>query len=283
MVAVGSDCFNINTMSMENEIKIMSAKKGVNKKSKSETGHIINVLNLDVLTTKCMTMGAEYDPANPALTIGSLTALAAESKNMMVNVGSNEMLYNNAVSTRSVELDKLKSLATQVLNSFKISKPSKYRIEKAKSINNRIQGKRVTKLNPVEPLKEDDKITKNISSAQQSINRLIFNFRKLIDAVGSEAKYIPNEKYLQVSALNLYISNLDALNTDVMTLNANLESMRIMRNKLLYAPEKGLVDVAQDVKGYVKSAFKPNSPQFKNVSKVKFVKLIVKKKKSKKS
>jgi hypothetical protein len=42
------------------------------------------------------------------------------------------------------------------------------------------------------------------------------------------------------------------------------------RNSILYASVSGLVDVALDVKKYVKSVYGASSPQYKQVSKIEF-------------
>ena len=48
--------------------------------------------------------------------------------------------------------------------------------------------------------------------------------------------------------------------------------MRIARDKVLYAEGTGLCDIALDIKNYVKSVFGATSPQFKQVSEVRFTK-----------
>ena len=47
-------------------------------------------------------------------------------------------------------------------------------------------------------------------------------------------------------------------------------TLRISRNNLLYKENTGLYDVALDVKNYIKSVFGATSPQYKQVSKIKF-------------
>jgi hypothetical protein len=44
------------------------------------------------------------------------------------------------------------------------------------------------------------------------------------------------------------------------------------RDQLLYGEETGMVDVAMDVKNYVKSVFGAISPQYKQVSRLRFTK-----------
>ena len=51
---------------------------------------------------------------------------------------------------------------------------------------------------------------------------------------------------------------------------AELNNKFIERNEILYADGSGLYSIAQNVKKYVKSAYGANSPEFSNVSKIKF-------------
>jgi hypothetical protein len=52
--------------------------------------------------------------------------------------------------------------------------------------------------------------------------------------------------------------------------NTVVSNARIARDKALYAETTGVLDVAQDVKQYVKSLFGATSPQYKQVSGLKF-------------
>ncbi len=91
--------------------------------------------------------------------------------------------------------------------------------------------------------------------------------------VGTEPTYAPNETELQISTLQANLGNLKATNTAVVNAYTNFSNARITRNSILYAPTSGLVDIASDVKKYVKSVFGATSPQFKQVSKLEFRKV----------
>lgn len=47
---------------------------------------------------------------------------------------------------------------------------------------------------------------------------------------------------------------------------------RITRDTILYSDDTGLIDIASDVKKYVKAIFGASSPQFKQISGIKFKK-----------
>lgn len=62
-----------------------------------------------------------------------------------------------------------------------------------------------------------------------------------------------------------------ALNNNAVTAGIRLSNARIARNEMMYKPLTGLVDTAYDIKIYIKSIFGATSPQYKQVSKLKFV------------
>lgn len=66
-------------------------------------------------------------------------------------------------------------------------------------------------------------------------------------------------------------SDLRTKNTAVITAEARLKSARIYRDNMLYKPFTGIVDTVADAKAYIKSVFGTSSPQFKQVSRLRFI------------
>ena len=148
-------------------------------------------------------------------------------------------------------------------------------IEDAKTINRKIQGSRKGGNNtptPSEPPNPDEPQPDGTSVSQQSYDSLIENFARLVDLVSSEPTYTPNEVELQVATLTALVTDLRAKNTAVINANTALSNARLSRNITLYKEKTGLVDVAGEVKKYVKSVFGATSPQYKQISKIKFTK-----------
>jgi hypothetical protein len=244
------------------------------KKSVSETGHFKNLVNMKILYQECLGLGINYDPSNAALTLSALANLITIAQTTMKNVSESKVLADNATNAKTIAAKPLKQLATRVFNTLVASGPSTYTIDDAKGLLNKIRGKRVSPLNPTEPVNPGDKIIKNISTSQQSLDRIIDNFTALIILAGAQPTYKPNETALKISTLNTLVNNITTLSHDVTTLNIKLQRDRFTRNDKLYANTTGVVDVSKAIKKYVKSVFLPTSPEFKNISKLKFVKLV---------
>ncbi len=242
--------------------------------STSETGHAKNVANLEDLISFCTGYGATYNPSKAAIKIAALTTLHTNAGNSISGVVTSKNAFDTATNARQAAFDPLKKLSTKIVNALDATDASDSMVKDAKTINNKIQGKRSGD-KPVKPATTggaDSEATedKTISVSQQSYDSLIENFAKLIDLVGSEPTYTPNETELQVSTLTTNLGNLKTTNTAVINAYTNYSNARITRDSILYATNSGLVDVALDVKKYVKSVFGATSPQFKQVSGLEF-------------
>ena len=88
--------------------------------------------------------------------------------------------------------------------------------------------------------------------------------------VSSVPSYTPNEADLSVASLTTFRNSLVAANNNVITSEVAYSNARISRDNLLYSKDTGLVEIALYVKNYVKSIFGATSPQYKQISGIKF-------------
>jgi hypothetical protein len=247
--------------------------------STSEIGHAKNVANFEDLISFCTGYGTAYNPTKNSIKIAAMNTLQTTSRNSLQTVKSTKTAFDNATNSREIAFENLKKLCTRVVNAMGATDATKQAVADAKTINNKIQGKRANnKKNPpiVPPA---DSTTPpapevlQISVSQQSYDSLIENFGKLIVSVTAEPLYIPNETDLKVTALNTLLTNLKTTNTAVINATPAYRSALISRNTLLYQPDLGLVDTAFEVKKYVKSVFGAKSQQYEEISGLQFKRL----------
>ncbi len=240
----------------------------------NETGHAKNVANFEDLISFCTGYGTTYNPSKVAIQISSLQALRTTAQNDLATLTNVQTAFINATNARQIAFNPLKPLVTRILNALSVTDAKKQMIEDAKTINRKLQGQRshskLTKADAGKVANEVIAEPKSISVSQQSYDSLMENFKKLIELVSSEPSYIPNEPELQIATLTAQAADLEAKNTAVIDATTNLSNARITRNKTLYNKDTGLVDIAGEVKKYVKSVFGATSPQYKQVSKIKF-------------
>jgi hypothetical protein len=239
----------------------------------SETGHAINVANLETLITSVTAFGASYDPSKTGLKIPALNGLLTAARGALNAVNIAQSAYSNAVDAREVAFDPFGKLITRVNNALKASDTTPQVDESAQTIFRKLQGKRASaKLSDEEKAaaEADGKEANQISVAQLSYDNKLENFDKLIMLLESTPLYAPNEEDLKVASLKALYTSLKTTNTEVLTTSIQLSNARINRNEILYKPITGLVDIASDTKTYLKSVFGATSPQYKQISKLKF-------------
>jgi hypothetical protein len=199
----------------------------------------------------------------------------------MQTVKTTGTTFENARNAREIALApaSLKKYSTRILNALEATDATKQTINDAKAINRKLQGKRADTTKPVTPATTNNSEVsataevKQISVSQQDYDSLIDNFAKLVVCLSAEPLYIPNETDLKVTGLNTSLTSYRTLNTAVINASVPYQNALIARDFALYQDNSGLVDIAMEVKKYVKSVFGATSPQYKQVSKLEFRKI----------
>lgn len=241
-----------------------------------ETGHAKNVANFENLISICTGYETSYNPSKAAIKLPALSILFTGANNSLTAINTVLPSYTNAINARAIVFDPLSKLITRVINALDSSDVPKQTVATAKTIARKIQGKRASKklppavANPATPAIESPK---NISASQMGFDNRIENLDKLIQLLSSQTGYTPNETDLQVTALSDLLADMKDKNTAAINALTPLSNARIARNYLLYATGTGLVDISVEVKKYVKSVFGGTSPQYKQVSGLKFTKV----------
>ena len=236
--------------------------------STSEVGHAKNVANFQDLIEFVTGYGATYNPSKSSLKLAQLVALKATAETKLTDVISKNTNYNNKVNERMVAFSNLKSLSTRLVNALQTTDATTATINDAKIFNRKMQGKKASaSQTPTDP---NAPAPATISTSQQSYDQLIQHFSGLKSVLEAEPTYTPNETELQVATLNAKIADLNTKNTAVATAYTNISNSRIARNETLYTSEDGIYETAGEVKKYVKSVFGASSPQYNQVSGIKF-------------
>ena len=237
-----------------------------------ETGHAKNVATFEDLISFCTGYGATYNPSKAALKLPALATQNTGAIAALQAVKVAKTAFDNATNAREVAFKPLKPLATKIVNGLAATEATAQTVDDVKTTNNKIQGKRAKAIEKptAAALAAGAEPVKTASTSQQSFDKLIDHFAQMIATLTAEPKYLPNENELKVATLNTLLTDLRAKNTAVISANTALSNARIARDKALYGEIIGILDVAQDTKQYVKSLFGASSPQFKQVSGLKF-------------
>lgn len=247
-----------------------------------ETGHSKNVANLEDLISYCTAYGAAYNPTKTTIKLTALNTLLTTAKGNLNTVTGTLTAFHNATNTREITFEPVKALSTKILNALIACGASDQTINDFKTINRKVQGKRagskLTKAdagklsNPSDTTTPTEVSDSTISAAQLSYDSLVDHYSKIVALLTSEPLYNPNEANIKVAALNTLLTSLTSSNTSVINATTAYSNARIARNKTLYLPNTGLIDVVKDVKAYVKSLFGATSPEYKQIAGIKFTK-----------
>lgn len=241
--------------------------------STSETGHAKNVANLESLISFCTGYGPSYSPTKPSIKLAALNTLFTTAKTSLTTINTLLPPLTNAINNREIVFAPLSKLVTRVINALAASDVPQQTIDDAKTLARKIQGRRTSKkLPPVpdDPNTPEDESQHSISASQMSFDNRIDNTDKLIQLLAAQPGYNPSETDLKIITLNTLLASMKIKNTAVITALTPLSNARITRNNLLYTTGTGLVNVAADVKTYIKSVYGATSPQYKQVSTLKF-------------
>lgn len=106
--------------------------------------------------------------------------------------------------------------------------------------------------------------------SQLSYENIVGNVDDYIAILSTETAYAPNETDLTLAGLTALSDNLKARNNAVNSTFAPVSAARGQRDQLLYANEDSVVNIALQVKAYVRAAFGPNSQVFKSIKGLEF-------------
>ena len=235
-----------------------------------ETGHAKNVANFEDFISFVTAYGATYNPTKASIKLANLNAIFTQAKSDISNVMNKTVAFNNTSNVRATLFEPLQKLSTRLVQALSSTDATKELVKDAKTVNRKLQGKRSK---AIETTTDPNAPAPNtISASQQSYDQLIEHFGKLIEILKSEPTYTPNETELKIATLNTQLTALKTANTNVTTAYTAVSNSRLARDKTLYKEKTGMYDVTLDVKNYVKSLYGISSPEFKQLSKIKFSK-----------
>jgi hypothetical protein len=257
-------------------LKILTALKIKVMLPSTETGHAKNVATFEDLISFCKGYGATYNPTKASIKLTALTEMLTTAQTALQAVAQAKVVHDDATNEREISFAPLKPRATKIINALAATDAKEQTVDDARTVINKIQGKRAraVEVPDEKALAAGAEPVKTSSTSQQSFDKQIDHLTHLITLLTNEPNYQPNEEELKVVTLNTMLADMKAKNTAVIDSWTTLSNARIQRNKTLYHKKTGLTDTAQAVKVYVKSIYGPKSPEFKQVSALKFTKSV---------
>ena len=234
-----------------------------------------NVTNFETLISIVTSLGATYNPSKDSLKLPALQTLHSAAIDSGIAFKNAESVKSTAVDNRQLAFDPTGTFFTRVNNALKASNSTAQADETAKTIFRKLQGRRASaKLTEEQKaaLLAEGKEVNQISTSQLGYDDKVENLESLISFLQTVPEYNPNEEELKVTTLQTLLADLRAKNLTTTQAHIAVETARGARKTLQNTPLTGLVDVANDVKSYIKSVYGVKSTEYKLVSKLRFVK-----------
>ena len=239
----------------------------------SETGHAKNVANFEELVTYAVSYNQEYNPSRESLRVEALQRLLLNAKQCLTDYNIALSPFKMAVAERETAFEPLNKFTTRLVNALKATDTSTQMDNTVQSIARKIKGERATPKKEVVALQSGentDTEEKQISAAQTSYDNRLENFSKLFLQLQNIPQFRPNEPELQLGAIKAFYDDMVVKNNAARLTTVSLSNARIARNKVLYNPITGMLDIAFDTKVYIKSLYGATSPQYKQVGGIQF-------------
>lgn len=233
-----------------------------------------NVVSFKSLITKIQTFD-RYNPSRADLSIESLITKKTEAESFAAAVIVSKTNFKNSVSARKIAFEGNDKLMTRVLSALKISGVAAHTVTQVESMIRDVKGIRLSDRLTEEEIaaaKEKGEEVNQNTIHNKTFDKKLENFNKLVNFMGTIAEYKPNEEDLKFATLVLRVDAQRVANETVSNALAMAAAARIARDKFLYTPATGLIDLVTDVKLYVKSVYGADSPEFKQVSSIRFTK-----------
>lgn len=243
----------------------------------SAAGNKTNVANFDKLVIDVGALGSVYAPTKPNIKMDALNIQNTKNKLVDANETSTLFALNNAKNNRVDSIAKTNDLITRSSNSVRASDIPQSTKEDLLAIAAFFLGRaRAVKRSVVNHTAQGDVTTTTTAMVTnpKDIDSRISYLESYIKLLATVTTYNPNEANIKVANLTTVLNDIKAKRAAELNAEAAHKIALIARNEAMYAPGTGIIDIANDVKAYVKSVFGASSQQYKTLTTLKFKKIV---------
>lgn len=231
----------------------------------------------------------KYNPAKLAYKIENLLQLHQNMGQIMQEHKSVETNLTNALIRRDQYQAALSERGDGIVGVMKMSDAPKTMVDRANVIVKKIKGYRIT---PAQEEMEEARqqsetgegaktkvkagTTGGANESQQAFDKMLDNFKRLVELAVGLPTYASNEEELTIEGLNAFVAEADEVTSSLTLEKSNFKFITHERMLLFYEQDRGVVFVADGVKEYVRMVYKSRSREYKEVKELKFPKRRIK-------
>jgi len=244
--------------------------------SSIQTSNSSNLTNAGELIGRVSSFGPKYNPVPIAFTIPRLNELKASADSLEALAQTAENIWRNSTTARVLVFNDADGKVTRAFNSFSISGAPKQSIQQATSKVHAYRSIRISDKPTADEkaaAKAEGKELKTNVQHNATFDKKVENIGDFIDFLDNSGFYGPNEADISIPGLKALHEEMKNNNKICTQATIERDKARMLRDTVMYSDGTGLVDIAQGVKRYVKSAFGATSVQYKSISSLKFRKI----------
>jgi len=217
--------------------------------------------SFDKVLASCKSIGAQYQPNVPQLSVAALSRLQERAQQMLGAATVARSTYRLAVSDRKQSFDGLTKLAVRITRVMSIhaSENEPY-LEDARQIKNMLYPVRRRSSLPVSGEDEQNAVVRK--SGRTSYDQQLETFRNLVELVARSGCYDPVEPDMTIGALLQKLAELRRLCTQVHTAKVAYKKACVERDQV-FLGKGGVLHVTRAIKRYISGAFGNDSDTLK--------------------
>lgn len=224
-----------------------------------ETGHINNIALFGTLYDRASGLGTQYSPS-PEIALLVLLALKGTATTAQDSLNDALTASKGPINSRVTLFKPIDKLVTRTLNYYKSTAATPEAVADAKGLADRFRGHR---LNP-RTLPDGNPDPDHVSNAHLGYIQKTETFSLLVSLYSSDPLYAPTGPAttdITVAALTALLVSMKDANQAIDPLVTAILNARTARDKALYGPTTGILDVQEKVKAYAMGAFGAHSPE----------------------
>ncbi len=233
----------------------------------SQTGYDMNLANFRTGITHCTYFGTGYNPANTILTLMAMNMLAGKCQTGLNDLRNALPVMKDKMGDRAEVFAETMLMLTRIVAAHAASSTNKALKAEVKGFVRQMRGRRAKAL----PKTPDGEPTEaQISAVNTGYEDRASDFASILATLTTDTEYKTNQNDLKLTALTARLTLLQDANAGVRNAKAPVDNARAARDADFYLNPVNLVDTALLMKQEVKSTYGIKSPQFKQVSGLRF-------------
>jgi hypothetical protein len=235
------------------------------------TGHAKNVANFETVTIILLALGAIYNPSQSLILLPALQAKLTAAQNALTALDAAEATKKVTGNERAAEFEGITTLAVNIKRAAEVEVNDEAFTRDLQTIVRRFYGGRAGEAPVDDPTTPDINEALNTHSvSSRDYDNLVAYFADLIALLKTNAAYAPNDKEMQIAALETKLAALQTKNNAAKAAEIALGNAQDARDEILYHPATGIIKLVKLIKTQLRRKPGTNSAAYQQINALEF-------------